>query len=155
MTGFYSSTRYLLHIFLHLQRSMASSLFHLRAWQSSRTTSFQVFFGLPLGLGPSTPTPTLHWPNIHTSANCTSYRVQAASVNEWLCHFRHATLYTTTFLTYPFLASCDKENDVKCHLSTHNKRKCLSRLFKDTAKLSKKVMQTNSRMNQKRFLFSQ
>ena len=41
-------------IFLHLQRSMASSLFNLRAWQSSRTTSFQVFFGLPLGLGPST-----------------------------------------------------------------------------------------------------
>ena len=28
-------------IFLHLQRSMASSLFNLRAWQSSRTTSFQ------------------------------------------------------------------------------------------------------------------
>ena len=37
-------------VFLHLQRSMASSLFNLRAWQSSRTTSFQVFFGLPLGL---------------------------------------------------------------------------------------------------------
>ena len=41
-------------IFLHLQRSMASSLFSLRAWQSSRTTSLQVLFGLPLGLGPST-----------------------------------------------------------------------------------------------------
>ena len=41
-------------IFLHLQRSMASSLFSLRAWQSSRTTSVQVLFGLPLGLGPST-----------------------------------------------------------------------------------------------------
>ena len=41
-------------IFLHLQRSMASSLFNLRAGQSSRTTSFQVFFGLPLGLEPST-----------------------------------------------------------------------------------------------------
>ena len=40
--------------FLHLQRSMASSLFNLRAWQSSRTTSFQVFLGLPLGLEPST-----------------------------------------------------------------------------------------------------
>ena len=40
--------------FLHLQRSMASSLFSLRAWQSSRTTSVQVLFGLPLGLGPST-----------------------------------------------------------------------------------------------------
>ena len=41
-------------IFLHLQRSMASSLFILRTWQSSRTTSLQVLFGLPLGLGPST-----------------------------------------------------------------------------------------------------
>ena len=41
-------------IFLHLQRSKASSLFSLRAWQSSRTTSLQVLFGLPLGLGPST-----------------------------------------------------------------------------------------------------
>ena len=40
--------------FLHLQRTMASYLFNLRAWQSSRTTSFQVFFGLPLGLEPST-----------------------------------------------------------------------------------------------------
>ena len=35
--------------FLHLQRSTASSLFSLRAWQSARTTSFQVLFGLPLG----------------------------------------------------------------------------------------------------------
>jgi len=43
-----------LFIFLHLQRSMASSLFSLRAWQSSRTTSFQVLFGLSLGLEPST-----------------------------------------------------------------------------------------------------
>jgi len=40
--------------FVHLQDSTASSLFSLRAWQSSRTTSFQVLFGLPLGLQPST-----------------------------------------------------------------------------------------------------
>jgi len=33
-------------IFLHLQRAMATSLFSLRAWQSSRTTSLQVLFGL-------------------------------------------------------------------------------------------------------------
>ena len=31
----------------------ASSLFNLRAWQSFSTTSLQVLFGLPLGLGPS------------------------------------------------------------------------------------------------------
>ena len=41
-------------IFLHLQRSVASSLFSLWAWQSSWTTSVQVLFGLPLGLGNST-----------------------------------------------------------------------------------------------------
>ena len=40
--------------FLHLLRSMASSLFSLRAWESCLTTSLQVLFGLPLGLGPST-----------------------------------------------------------------------------------------------------
>jgi len=40
--------------FLHLLRSIASSLFSLRAWQSISTTSLQVRFRLPLGLGPST-----------------------------------------------------------------------------------------------------
>jgi len=39
--------------FLHLLRSMESSLFNLRAWHLS-TISLQVFFGLPLGLAPST-----------------------------------------------------------------------------------------------------
>jgi len=38
--------------FLHLQRSIASTLFSLRVLQSSQTTSLQVLFGL--GLGPST-----------------------------------------------------------------------------------------------------
>jgi len=40
--------------FFHLPRSIASSLFKLRAWQSFCTTSFHVLFGLPLGLEPST-----------------------------------------------------------------------------------------------------
>ena len=53
-THTYPNQRASFIIFLYLQRSMASSLFSLRAWQSSRTTSFQVFFGLPLGLEPST-----------------------------------------------------------------------------------------------------
>jgi len=39
--------------FLHLLRSMAS-LFNLRAWQSFSTISLQVYFGLSLGLAPST-----------------------------------------------------------------------------------------------------
>ena len=33
---------------------------------------------------------------------CTSYRIQTASTNEWLHHFRHATLYTTALRVYPF-----------------------------------------------------
>ena len=40
--------------FLHLLWSIASSVFSLRAWQSSLTTSLQVLFGLPHGFGPST-----------------------------------------------------------------------------------------------------
>ena len=40
--------------FLHLLRSIASSLFSLRAWQSFSTNSLQVLIGLPLGHGPST-----------------------------------------------------------------------------------------------------
>ena len=37
--------------FLHLLRSIACSLFNLRAWQSFSTTPVQVLFGLSLGLG--------------------------------------------------------------------------------------------------------
>jgi len=40
--------------FFHLPRSIASSLFKLRAWQFFCTTSFHVLFGLPLGLEPCT-----------------------------------------------------------------------------------------------------
>jgi len=40
--------------FFHLPRSIASSLFKLRAWQSFCTTCFHVLFGLPLGLEPFT-----------------------------------------------------------------------------------------------------
>jgi len=39
--------------FFHLPRSIASSLFKLRAWQSFCTISFHILFGLPLGLEPS------------------------------------------------------------------------------------------------------
>ena len=40
--------------FVHLLPSIASSVFSLLASQSSLTTSLQVLFGLPRGLGPST-----------------------------------------------------------------------------------------------------
>ena len=51
--------------FLHLLRSTASSVFSLRARQSSRTTSLQVLFGLPLGLGPSTSYSIHFFPSYH------------------------------------------------------------------------------------------
>ena len=73
-------------IFLHLQWSMASSLFSymnvwVQAWQSSLTTSLQVLFGLPLGLlalDPQLHTPCISSPNhrhlfaahAHTNAAC-------------------------------------------------------------------------------------
>jgi len=40
--------------FVHLLRSMASSLFNLCAWQSFCTVSIWAFFGPPLALAPST-----------------------------------------------------------------------------------------------------
>ena len=40
--------------FFHLPRSIASSLFKLRAWQSFRTNSLHVLFGIPLSQEPST-----------------------------------------------------------------------------------------------------
>ena len=40
--------------FFHLPRSIASSLFKLRVWQSFCTTCLHVLLGLPLGLEPST-----------------------------------------------------------------------------------------------------
>ena len=44
-------------IFLHLQRSVSSTVFILRAWQSSRSTSLQVLFGL----GPSSTSYSIHF----------------------------------------------------------------------------------------------
>ena len=44
----------ILIIFLHLPRTMASSLLNPRTWQSFLTTSNHVLFVLPLGLEPST-----------------------------------------------------------------------------------------------------
>ena len=80
-------------IFLHLQPSMASNLFSLRAWQSSQTTSLQVLFGLPLGLGPSTSY-SMHFftqssssfaAHAHTNAACSA----AISM---LCHLHLVSL---------------------------------------------------------------
>ena len=64
--------------FLHLQRSMASSLFILHAWQSSRTTSVQAMFGLPLGLGPWTSYSILFF--TQSSSSHTTHRQTAAKI---------------------------------------------------------------------------
>jgi len=71
----------------HLLRSIASSLFKLRAWQSFCTTSLHVLFRLPLGLEPSTSYPYISSPNqcllfathAHTIATC-------STVVSVLCH---------------------------------------------------------------------
>ena len=63
--------------FLHLQRSTASSLLGLRAWQSSRTTSFQVLFRLPLGLEPSTSY-SMHFFTQSSSSFCSTYPYQCS-----------------------------------------------------------------------------
>jgi len=57
--------------FLHLLRSMASSLFNLRAWQSFFTMSLQAFFGLPLWH------PPLHTPYISSPNHCLLFAAHA------------------------------------------------------------------------------
>ena len=52
-------------VFLHLQWSMASTLFTLRAWQSSRTTSLQSLLVFLLVLNPQLDTPYISSPNHH------------------------------------------------------------------------------------------
>jgi len=109
--------------FFHLPRSIASSLFKLRAWQSCCTTSFHVLYGLPLGLEPSTsysihfftqtvssfrsmcPYQICTGTNIHTCMTCTDYRIWATSTNKWPHHIVHASLYTTTLLVYPHVTT--------------------------------------------------
>jgi len=63
--------------FFHLPRSIASSLFKLRAWLSFCTTSVHVLFGLPLGLEPPPHIPCISSPNhclfathAHTITTC-------------------------------------------------------------------------------------
>ena len=80
--------------FLHLQRSMASSLFSLRAWQSSRTTSLQVLFGLPLGPGPSTSYSMHFFTQSSSSFRSTCpYIIHYMGKTDWvLCKFSHGSL---------------------------------------------------------------
>jgi len=72
--------------FLHLLRSIASSVFKWHAWQSFSTTSLQVLFGLPLGLGPSTSY-SMHFFTQSSFCNtCTYHRIfrQVVTISELL-----------------------------------------------------------------------
>ena len=87
-------------IFLHLQRSMASTLFILRAWQSSRTTSLQVLFGL-LVFYPKLHTPYICSPNHHLLFAAHAHTNDACSAAiPMLCH-----LYLVSLST-PYLGVC-------------------------------------------------
>ena len=80
---------------LHLQRSMASSLFSLHVWQSSRTTSFQVLFGLPLGLEPSTSYSMHFFTQSSSSFRSTCpYQRSLFCCNIMLCHLHLVSHYT-------------------------------------------------------------
>jgi len=79
-----------------------------RSRQITMPAAHHSVFYRPHALPAAQPTASKHWRHlftIHHVATCTSYQIQAASTNEWLRHFRHATLYTTAFLVYPFLTT--------------------------------------------------
>ena len=73
--------------FLHLLWSVASSLFSLHAWQSSRTTSLQVLFGLFLVLDPLLHTRCISSPNHRLLFTARAHTITACSaVIPMLCH---------------------------------------------------------------------
>jgi len=72
--------------FLHLQRSIASSLFNLCAWQSFCIASLQDLLGLHLGLEPHT-----------------SYSIHFFSPNHYLLFATHAHTIATCFAVLPRL----------------------------------------------------
>ena len=73
--------------FLHLLRSIASSVFSLHAWQSFLTTSLRVLFGLALGLGPCTSYSMHFFTNHHVLFTPHAHAISACSaVIPMLCH---------------------------------------------------------------------
>jgi len=84
-------TSFIFITFLHLLRSLASSLFSLSARQSSLTTSLQVLFGLPLGLELHTPCISSPYHQLlfaaypHSNAAC-------SAVIPMLCHLYQVSL---------------------------------------------------------------
>jgi len=93
--------------FFHLIRSMASSLFSPRIWQSFSTIFLQVFFGLPLGLALSTSY-TIHFFTQSLSFFIAlAHTITAAcfSVVLRLCHLILVSL-STLYLEFYLVASC-------------------------------------------------
>ena len=72
--------------FLHLLQSIASSVFSLCAWQFSLTTSVQVLFVLPLGLGSSTSY-SMHFFTQSLSSFHSTCPYQCSLVSENIKHF--------------------------------------------------------------------
>ena len=87
--------------FFHLPRSIASSLFKLRAWQSFYTTSLHVLFGLPLGLEPPPHIPYISSPN-----QCLLFAAHAHTIRT--CFVVVSILYHLflVFLSTPYLEFC-------------------------------------------------
>jgi len=87
--------------FFHLPRSIASSLFKLQTWQSFCTTSFQILFGLPLGLEPFTSY-SIHFFIQSVSSFCSTcpYHHNLFAVVSILYHL------FLVFLSTPYLELC-------------------------------------------------
>jgi len=95
--------------FLHLLRSMASSVLNMCAWQSLCTISEQVFFGLPLGLALSTSY-SIHFFIQSLRSTCPYCRnllccsTEITSSNPSLCQLFTFTLTSHIHLTILILA---------------------------------------------------
>ena len=84
--------------FLHLLHSIASSLFSLRARQSSLTTSVQVHIGLPLGLGPSTSYSMHFFAQSSSFRSTCPYHRSLFLVIPMLCHLYLVSLSLSSLL---------------------------------------------------------
>jgi len=88
------------------KQSVASSLFSLHTWQSFPTISLQVFFGLPLGLAPSTSYSVhLFTQSLSSFRNTCPYHCSLFAVVLRLCHLilvSRSVLYLELYL----VASC-------------------------------------------------
>ena len=99
----------ILIIFLHLPRTLASSLLNPRTWQSLCTTSNHVLFGLPLGLEPTTSY-CIHFFTQSLSSFCNTYTIVACfAVVATLCPLFLVSLSTPYLKLYL---------STTCHTST-------------------------------------